>query len=158
MRDQTDHGACVDAWMERGAEGVPSEQVVHVFEEGFGALWRRAHQTLGDVTLTAILDRVLHYSVEKYPMMAVLKAEPHGLRCQNLLEKIEGVPVEQLKAAIRFVMVEFLTVLGNLTADILTPSLHAALFRVARKSGVGEGESQAEQTDSALKSGEDAKS
>jgi hypothetical protein len=31
----------------------------------------------------------------------------------------------------RFVLVEFLTVIGNLTAEILSPELHADLGRVA---------------------------
>lgn len=37
-----------------------------------------------------------------------------------------------LIAGTRFVLVEFLTVLGNLTADILTPELHEELARVHR--------------------------
>jgi hypothetical protein len=39
-------------------------------------------------------------------------------------------PIE-LRRGIRFVLTEFLTVLGNLTAEILTPELHAALSNVA---------------------------
>ncbi len=39
----------------------------------------------------------------------------------------------QLRAAVRFVLVEFLSVLGVLTAEILTPALHAELARLADK-------------------------
>ena len=37
----------------------------------------------------------------------------------------------------RFVLVEFLTVLGNLTAEILSPALHAELAREAEDSSDG---------------------
>ncbi len=153
-----DHRVGVDAWLVRAAAGASPEQLVQIFEEGFGVLWRRAHRTLGDVTLVAILDRVLHYATEKYPMMSVLKAEAGGLRCQVLRQKIEGVPAEQVGEAIRFVMVEFLTVLGNLTAEVLTPLLHAALSQVAREDGgPDQDDSSAEHGDPRLKNGEDAK-
>jgi hypothetical protein len=36
----------------------------------------------------------------------------------------------ELVAGIRFVLVEFLTVLGNLTAEILTSELHAELSNI----------------------------
>ena len=36
----------------------------------------------------------------------------------------------ELVEGIRFVLVEFLTVLGNLTAEILTPELHSELSNV----------------------------
>ena len=159
MAEGADHRVGVDAWMARAAAGAPPERLVQVFEEGFGVLWRRAHRTLGDVTLVAILDRVLHYATEKFPMMSVVKAEPGGLRCQVLRENIEGVPSEQVEAAFRFVMVEFLTVLGNLTADVLTPFLHAALSDAAREDGgvPDQDGSAAEDRDRGLKNGEDAK-
>ena len=35
----------------------------------------------------------------------------------------------------RFLLVEFLTVLGNLTADILTPALHSELTAVTVRPG-----------------------
>ena len=38
--------------------------------------------------------------------------------------------VSRLREVVRFVLVEFLTVLGNLTDEILTPKLHVALTGV----------------------------
>jgi hypothetical protein len=125
------HIGCVNAWMDRGAGGLPPERLVQAFEEAFGALWRRAHQTLGDVTLTAILDRVLCNGAERFPILSELRIEATGLDCRELRKNAHGAPPNELADAIRFVLVEFLRVLGSLTANILTPALHAELSMVA---------------------------
>jgi len=144
--------------MARVGGDVQPSQLVQSFQDGFGALWLRAHQTLGDVTLTAIFDRVLHYAVERFPIMSSVRVETKGLRCDELREKAAaGVPLADLRPAIHFVLVEFLTVLGNLTADILTPSLHAALCEAAGRQGIDQRQSQAKRPELALKTGEDAK-
>jgi hypothetical protein len=119
--------------MERVTKGLPSDQLAQAFEQAFSALWRRAHQTLGDVTLAAIVDRVLYTGAERFPVLGELKVEGTGLRWAELRQKAHGVPRAELADAIRFVLVEFLTVLGNLTADILTPALHAELRKVASR-------------------------
>jgi hypothetical protein len=129
MADDGDHGACVDAWMERGAKGLPPDRLLLAFEWTFAALWQRAHQTLGDVTLTAIVDRVIYVSVEQYPVLSSLKLEAVGLRCGELHHRASSLDGDQLAQGVRFVLVEFLTVLGNLTAEILTPALHAELSK-----------------------------
>jgi hypothetical protein len=107
------------------------ELVLQLFETALGALWRRAQVTLGDVTLTAIVDRVLYNAAEKFPLFSSLKVEPSGVRCQELRERAPSLRDSELREGIRFVLVEFLTVLGNLTAEILTPELHANLSKVA---------------------------
>jgi hypothetical protein len=143
MVDETDHGGCVDAWLERAAKGVPAERLIPVFARGFAALWQRAHQPLGEITLSAIVERVLVTAAERFPPLAALKLEAAGLRCQELQElqaQAGSLHPDQLAKGLRFVLVEFLTVLGNLTAEILTPALHAELAKVApeaREDGEG---------------------
>jgi hypothetical protein len=129
MANHPDHGVCVDTWMRRVGNGVPADRLIHVFERDFGALWRRAHQTLGDITLTAIADRVLYTAAEQFPFLASIEIDPVGLRCQDLRDRAEALDHDLLVDGIRFVVVEFLTVLGNLTAQILTDALHAELSK-----------------------------
>lgn len=145
MVDENDHSACVNAWMDRAAKGLPPERQIAAFELGFTAMWLRAHRTLGDVTLTAIADRVLHSAAEKFPTFSGLKVEATGLQCKELRERAAGVQRDQLAEGIRFVLTEFLTVLGNLTAEVLTPALHAELSKVApEESGPGDKKSRGE--------------
>ncbi len=130
MKAESDHSACVNAWLERSAKTLPTEPLIALFERGFSAIWKRAHRTLGEVTLTAILDRVMYTAAEQFPMLAALAIEPSGLRCQALRDNASDLDREELAEAVAFVLVEFLTVLGNLTSDILSPALHKELSKV----------------------------
>lgn len=119
--------------MGTAARGLSCEQTVRLFEAAFAAVWRRAHVTLGEVTLTAILDRVLHAAAEQYPQLSSLEIQATGLRFEQLHEQATVVRDARLAEAMRFALVEFLRVLGSLTAEILTPALHLELLRVAPK-------------------------
>jgi hypothetical protein len=135
--EQSEHARAVRAWMERAA-GLPTEALLRAFEAGFAALWRRADRTLGDVTLAAIMDRVLVTAADGYPVLAALDIGPTGIRWQQLRERAGEVHRDELSDGLCFVMIEFLTVLGNLTAEILSSALHAELARVGNATGSGE--------------------
>lgn len=130
MSDEQGHSASVAAWLDRVGREVSAESLVLSFEKAFEAVWRRTHKTLGDVTLTAILDRVLHVTIEKYPALSSIKMEAAGISCHGLRERAGALDRAELEAGLCFVLEEFLTVLGNLTADILTPPLHLELSKV----------------------------
>jgi len=131
MAEENEHEAVVSAWMGRVAPGRSAVQLVDLLDRAFGAMWERAHLPLGEITLAAIVDRVLYNAVETHAFLSVLKVEPSGLRCVELRESAAAVSDHQLAEGIRFILVEFLTVLGSLTAEILTPALHAKLSSIA---------------------------
>src|SRR5690348_2780976 len=114
MADDHDHGACVDAWFQRSARGLSSELLAAEFEAAFTALWRRAHQTLGDVTLSAIIDRVLYVAAEQHPVTSALELDVTGVRWDAFRQQAATLPAEPLALGVRFVLLEFLTVLGKL--------------------------------------------
>jgi len=131
MLEGGQHAACVDGWLEQSAEGLSSESLLRLLEAALGAVWTRTKTTLGEVTLTAIAERVLHNASEKYSLLWSLKVEATGgIQCRELRERIGSVQPAELREAIRFVLVELLTVLGNLTAEILTQELHAEIYNV----------------------------
>jgi hypothetical protein len=130
MADENEHAAVVTAWLESCAPGLPSKRLAALFEQALQALWGRAHVTLGDVTLSAIVDRVLHVAADEHPVFSGVKIDASGIRLDEFRDQAESLPVEQLAAGIRFVLIEFLSVLGSLTAEILTSPLHAQLLRV----------------------------
>jgi hypothetical protein len=130
--DEGHHAACVDAWLERSAKDLPPERLLILFEAAVRALWGCTSTTLGEVTLTAIADRVLYNAGERFPSFSLLKLEPSGeLQGGELRERVGAMSDSELVGGIRYVLVEFLTVLGNLTAEILTPELQAELSAVA---------------------------
>jgi hypothetical protein len=91
----------------------------------------RCHVTLGEVTLTAIVDRVIYTASDRYPLLSALKVEEAGVHFVQSPPQAGVADESHLAEAVRFVLVEFLTVLGNLTGEILTPALHAELAKVA---------------------------
>lgn len=132
MLDEGQHEACVDAWLDRAARNLSAEAFLQLFEAALTALWKQTLTTLGEVTLTAIAGRVLHNASERFPLFSSLKVERlKGLQFTELRENVRAGSDSGLREGSRFVLVEFLTVLGNLTAEILTPELHAELSKVA---------------------------
>ena len=130
MSDAVDHSHYVDTWMERAGKDLSQGQLLKLFQQATTALWNRAHLTLGAVTLTAIMDRVLYNASEKFPPFGLLKMEAHGIDCQELLKRGEVYNDRKLREGIRFVVLELLVVIGNLTGELLTPALHSELSKV----------------------------
>ena len=125
------HSECVDAWLEQSAHDLPPGSLLQLFEAALGALWVSTSATLGEITITAIVDRALHNATQNFPFFSSLTVEPdRGIHYLELRKQIDSVPAPELREGIRFVLVEFLTVLGNLTAEILTPELHSELSKI----------------------------
>jgi hypothetical protein len=125
------HSGFVASWMDQVGNGLPPERLVQLFERAIGAMWQRCRVTLGEVTLGVIVDRVLHHASETFPVLAPLKVEPNGVCFDHLRDNAGTLDRDQLAGGIRFVLIHFLGLLGVLTAEVLTPALHAELLRVA---------------------------
>ena len=130
----------ISEWREGWAGTLAPDALVDVFERALDALWRRAHISLGQLTLMAIVDRVLHQGAEKYPHLSALKIETSGVRFGELRQKAPNLEVKFLEESLVFLMLELLRVLGVLTGEILTPGLHAELRKVQVQSADEEGE------------------
>lgn len=130
MPDARDHTNHVNTWMRQAGAGLPPRHLLELFEQGMRALWNQAYLTLGEVTLTAIVDRVVYNAAERFPPFASLKVDPAGIDFRELRNQCEVLNDRDLTAGIQFVLTEFLIVIGNLTGEILTPSLHDELSKV----------------------------
>jgi hypothetical protein len=133
MREDDDPNVtCVASWIEGARYGLLSgEERVQLFELALAAMWRRSRRPLGDVTVAAIMDRVVHTATERFPVLAGARVETSGVACADLHGRAAEADGAELAEATRFVLVEYLTVLGNLTADIFTPALREELSAVA---------------------------
>jgi hypothetical protein len=126
------HAACVTTWLEHAAAGLPAAGLLDLLELAFEALWSRVRPTLGDVTLGAIADRVVHDASERFPPCGSLVVGPSGFQFEGLRARLDEWRAEELEVALRAVLFDFLTVFGHLTAEVLTPALHATLAGVGR--------------------------
>ena len=131
--EEVNHAAYVEAWLRRAApnaKSLPSARLVSLFQRAMDALWQRAENTLGEVTLAAIVDRVLYTASEQHSFLSMLKVDDSGVSFDGLREQ-GAVPRDvDLAGVVSFVLAELLTVLGNLTDEILTPALHGELARI----------------------------
>jgi len=128
-RDEPSHAAVVDAWLERSLHGSAPANVVDVFRAAFEALWDRAATTLGSATLIAIAERVLATATAKHPFLLAVSSRSNGdSRWKQLLhDRLSSVPAPELIAGLQFALIELLTIIGRLTAEILSEELHAAV-------------------------------
>jgi hypothetical protein len=132
VTDDSVHVKYVREWMKRASQ-VSSDQLAQLFEKALTALWHRAYFTLGDITLMAIVDRVLYNATEKFSVLASLKLDANGVNFGELQNRASSISDRELRDAMQFVLVELLTVVGNLTAEILTPALHSELSNITLK-------------------------
>jgi len=131
-QDEPSHRAAVDAWIERSLDHDSSVEIVGLFRGALEVLWSCAVTTLGTVTLTAIAERVLHTATSQYGFLAAINPRPNGDAQwkQHLHERLASTPRAELIAGLRCGLIEFLTVIGRLTAEILSEDLHAALRKI----------------------------
>ena len=132
MADDSVHIKYVREWMKHASRLSPDE-LAELFEKAMSALWQRTYSALGDITVAAIVDRVLYNATEKYSILGSLKLGAKGIDFTEFLEQAGSLHDGELREAIQFVLVELLTVVGNLTAEILTPALHSELSSVSLK-------------------------
>ena len=121
------HSDLIEDWEKKNTEGLSSDQHVRLLEKAIRAIELRAGITLSVVTLTLILDRVLHESQDKFPLLAEASIESNSLSFEKLHHLHKP---EELLVPLRYLLVELLTVLGRITADILTTPLHKELLKV----------------------------
>lgn len=114
--------ACVGAFMESVGPPASADAVLRQFELGFARVWRRAEASLGGLTLVAIAHRVLRDAAKRDPALGCLEVTSSGLTAEAL-EELRDVEPSRLRELLRSVLSDFLTVLGRLTAEILTPAL-----------------------------------
>lgn len=137
VAEKSVHEVLVDGWLERSrAKGLTRDSLMDLFEAAVLALWSRTSTTLGEVTLTAIAERILLHAAERYPAFASLTVEPDGrVRALGLRANADALNHLKLVEGMRAVLVEFLTVIGTLTADLMTDELHAELRKVTLRQG-----------------------
>jgi hypothetical protein len=117
--------------MRSGGEALSLPDLLGGTEIALEALWCRCCARLGEVTVMAICDRVLHNARERFPDLASCVSVDHsGFRFDAMRERVITRKPADCKEVLEFLVIEFLRILGRLTAEALTPALHAELKRI----------------------------
>ncbi|MDO9182815.1 MAG: hypothetical protein Q7U04_10425 [Bacteriovorax sp.] len=130
------HKELVRLWENQNTIDLRAEQLVQVYAGAFQAIESRCLATLSRVTINVVIDRVLHIGSEKFQILSLITIEPSGLSLKNLIQNIKKYKTEEIRNALSYFLVEFLTVVGNITSDVLTASLHKKLVEVTRESAL----------------------
>lgn len=135
--NEPSHEATVDAWLARSVDHDSSVEIVRLFHAALDAVWNRAVTILGPVTLTAIAERVLHHTSERYTFLSAIdrKSSSDARWTERLYERLATVPRALLIEGLRFGLIELLTIIGALTAEVLRGELHTALEAVTAPPG-----------------------
>jgi hypothetical protein len=124
------HARFVEKWWVERAEGLAPLATVALFDVALSALWQRARRSLGEVTLSAIVERVLLTASELHPLLAGIRLDHGRISTEELRRRATDFSGDAMRTAFCVVLTSWLTVVGNLTAEILTPALRDALSAV----------------------------
>jgi len=78
------HLKLIKDWENTNAIGLNSDQHLQLLEKAIRAIELRAGSTLSVVTLTLILDRVLHETKDKYPLLSEALFESNRLSFEKM--------------------------------------------------------------------------
>jgi hypothetical protein len=132
--DDEQHSAFVTAWLAEATAGLSPEQVLDLAEEALNRLWRRVNLSIGVLTLQAILDRAIFVSADLWPPIGRIRVDATGVHCRDLRQDADAETAATMIAGFRGLFITLLTILSDLTADMLTTALYQTLhpFPVTR--------------------------
>ncbi len=128
------HAIQVDAWIEKSVNGLSQAAQAQIFKDAVEVIEKRILATLSAITWNAILDRALIRSAQSFPLLSGIKIQLGGISIDGLLLNLQDQKANQVIEAFRFLLIEILTIVGNLTAGVLTEPLYRELFRFVANS------------------------
>lgn len=112
----------IDAWLKQATRDLSSKKIVMVFGDALKTLSKKASRSLNRQTLMAIVNRVLYQCKESFPLLQGLKVDNTGINFDHYQSQLENADPEALKDSFRHLFVELYNVLGDLTAEVVSPA------------------------------------
>jgi hypothetical protein len=99
------------------------EEVLEIYEDLLQTIWNRIMPTLGRVTVTAITERALVLTSEKYPLTKQLRLTAEGVSFDILRQHLGEEEKPVLRDALKELVTNLIDILAMLTGDILVRKL-----------------------------------
>ena len=139
--DYIRHQAHVTGWLKKNERGLSNEQLVDLLELALSSLWESAALSVGEVTLAAVLDRTVVNACEMYKWLPNIVVSGGAADFSVLREAAPRLNRRNVLRAVHFILTDFQAILGNLTAETITPALNRQLanarFKKARRANRG---------------------
>jgi hypothetical protein len=126
-RNHTDQ---VKAWTQAATQDLSPEQLIAFFEQALSALWTQGRATMSSFMMTAVLERVIFNSAENHPVLSRLKIQETGISFEEIRKSKITSSESELIDAFQLMIVEFISILGGLTNEVVTPALYSELSKV----------------------------
>ena len=127
------HSNKVRDWIESVTPGLSPPELIELFEFTITKLWSRSCIMIGDVTLLAILDRVLASFTETHKISFPLSIDSAGIRWDNLRKSGAKLKPDEIILALTYFATEFIAIAGSITGDLLSGPLHKELETITLK-------------------------
>lgn len=121
------HEAKVRVWLKETTTGMDASELIDHFEYAITVIWSRAADTVSDVTVAAVFDRVLTEAVHLHPCLALYNIQNGHLKLDKCRTELMLKTNEEIAQIMLFVFTEFLTILGNITAEVISNQMHKSL-------------------------------
>lgn len=99
------------------------EEVLEIYEDLLKTIWNRIMPTLGRVTVSAIMERALVLTAEKYPLIHHLEVGAEGVSFDILRQRLGEEEKFALRDALKELVANLIDILAMLTGDILVRQL-----------------------------------
>ncbi|MFH7025746.1 MAG: hypothetical protein ACHBN1_10145 [Heteroscytonema crispum UTEX LB 1556] len=99
------------------------QEVLEIYEDLLQTIWNRIMPTLGRVTVTAITERALVLTTEKYPLIKQLSLTSEGVSFEILRQHLGEEEKPVLRDALKELITNLIDIIAMLTGDILVRKL-----------------------------------
>ena len=129
-RSYRDHSQSVQAWLKSAQTGLSSEELIDLFGLALSSVWTCAREIVSDITLLAVLDRVVAIAQEDYAWVPGIPLKANHPDLSALRTGAAGVNRKETLELVEFLLTEFIAIQGAMTAEVLTPRVNGALRTV----------------------------
>lgn len=126
MAADPENAVRVNAWMASVPASPPAE-VIAAFEHGLKALWHCARPAIEAPALNMMVTELLRDGAMRFPALAYASVGAAGIRVDELLAQARPEDAQQLREGTRYVLLQFINIVGHMTGGSLTPALRLAL-------------------------------
>lgn len=123
------HAKLIDDWEKAVATKIKQEQHIKLIEKAIKVVEARSLHTLSSITYSVIVDRVIHQSSKKYPLLLKTNLKSGSFNFKEVHQD-NSHSRQMVLEALRFLLLELLRILGRITAEILTTPLHQEILKV----------------------------
>ena len=103
----------------------PVGHLISTAERALGALWTRAHVSLGEATLRAIFTRVLRDAKAVHPVLSCIEVTRSGFAVRD--QAVVAAKTQDFQTAFPLLVLRLRTVLDQLTGGILSGEIKSAM-------------------------------